>query len=127
MVNGWLPKYKISDLDYMHGFKEKSLAVYVMVCGMSCKIGYSSNPGARCSSMQSSSISDICIFWAGRLPAAEAKKLEKACHVILKKKGCHIRREWFRITPHQAMNFVKRTAVDLGYRIVPDISFGTDR
>src|SRR6266567_3529753 len=124
MVN-WLQKGKISDLDFMHGFTEPSLAIYVMtINGLSSKIGYSTNPGLRCGGLQTGSVDEITIFWAARLPAAQARKLEKMCHAALKKVGRHLRGEWFRIHPSVATDVIKRLAEEAKFDLVPDLFFG---
>lgn len=114
--------------DFMHGFDEKSLAIYVMtVNGLSCKIGYATNLGNRCSNLQVGSIDDICIFWAARLVKAQAIKLEKMCHDELKIHGRHLRGEWFRIQPPVAVEVIKRLARAAKFEMVQDLAFGFGR
>lgn len=103
----------------------ETAGVYVMEAegSHSVKIGVSSKPGARMSSVQTGSASNVTLWWVGRVPKGDERKVERAAHNIMKSEGRHIRGEWFQCGPAYARGVVLRAAESVGVQIKDDINY----
>jgi len=103
----------------------ESQVVYVMVADYThtVKIGISGKPGARMNNVQTGSAANVTIYWAGRVPKADARKVERAAHNLMKSEGRHIRGEWFQSGADYARGVVIRAAEIVGVPIKDDINY----
>ena len=105
-------------------FGEPSKAVYVIEAFPSLKIGISRDPAKRARQLQVGQDREVCVFWAIRLAASDAQKVETEVHRRLGSRNIHMRGEWYAFSPMEARAEIERVIGDLGFRSQLDLEFG---
>ena len=87
-------------------------AVYCITDGSHCKIGISSEPDARLSTLQAGNPNAISLLWQREVDSPLAARVERNIHKHLFRAKRHIRGEWFAIGPvaaHKLVRLVERS------------------
>ena len=128
--NGRLQRYNqsLKKTDLLYGFGVPSAAIYVITAGEAVvKIGVSTNPAARATTLQGAQEKPVRIWWAIRLPRDDARKIEKSIHRKLREKEFHAIGEWYYLSPAFARNIIEEEIKEHGARSTVDLSFGWGR
>lgn len=106
------PGRPVSDLVWLADWRSMGLpycSIYIVapIDGWPCKVGISTNPMKRISTLQTSCWKQLEVKWCGWAPTMQqAKEVEMKSHASLTNLGLWLHGEWFDMRPEKAADLV---------------------